>query len=93
MEKRILVPPKLEDANLGRRLVCHRPCRREQPRMCVEHRTNAAGEQQIIGHNYGHAGSGWSLAPGVVAHVNGLLVEALDRSGRGAPAGDLIGWG
>jgi len=31
---------------------------------------------KIIAHNYGHGGSGWTLAPGSAAYVNNLLLQS-----------------
>lgn len=76
MEKRILIAPNLDSAHLGARLVCHRPCRRGPPRICVEYR----GERdQLIAHNYGHAGSGWTVGPGVAEHSVQQMGKAVEE--------------
>lgn len=31
---------------------------------------------KVIAHNYGHSGSGWTLAPGAIAYVNELLQKS-----------------
>lgn len=33
----------------------------------------------MIAHNYGHGGSGWTLAPGVAKYVVGMLDERLKK--------------
>jgi D-amino-acid oxidase len=76
MEVRTLAAPKLAASNLGSRLRCYRPCRRGPPRMEVEELRNG---QIIVGHNYGHGGAGWTLAPGAARHVNSLLLEVVER--------------
>lgn len=59
-----LKPPKLHIENLGERMLCHRPVRQEMPKIAIEKH----GDKTII-HNYGHAGSGWTLAPGCVRYL------------------------
>ncbi|CAK5033895.1 unnamed protein product [Meloidogyne enterolobii] len=56
METRYLIPPKLNNSNLGDKIVGYRPCRHGPPRMEIE-KKNYKGKIKIIGHNYGHAGS------------------------------------
>lgn len=74
-EVRKMIPPKLDSAYLGKKIYCYRPMRRGSPNLSVE----VQGDQ-IIAHNYGHGGSGWTLAPGSAAHVVDL-VEA-SKQGR-----------
>ncbi|MEI6790792.1 MAG: FAD-dependent oxidoreductase [Myxococcaceae bacterium] len=66
-----IVPPNLEDISLGDRVLCHRPMRRQSPKMAVEKWRN-----KIIVHHYGLGGSGWTLAPGAAEHVNNLLLDS-----------------
>ncbi|MFO1540177.1 MAG: FAD-dependent oxidoreductase, partial [Chloroflexota bacterium] len=73
-EVRRLTPPRLEAANLGERILCHRPMRRGSPRLAVE----TIGEQ-VVAHDYGHGGSGWTLGPGSAAYVVDLV--AADPAG------------
>lgn len=63
-----LAPIQLKPENLGRQILCHRPARRGGPRMAIEEIGN-----KIIAHNYGHSGSGWTLAPGAAQYVVSLL--------------------
>lgn len=79
METRYLIPPKLNDSNLGNKIVGYRPCRHGPPRMEIEKR-NYNGKIKIIGHNYGHAGSGWTLSPAICFHLNKLLIENIEKS-------------
>ncbi|PCH55275.1 MAG: hypothetical protein COC15_04500 [Legionellales bacterium] len=66
IETRQITPPKLESAHIGKRILCNRPMRRGTPAMFVEHNKVL---NKIIAHNYGHGGSGWTLAPGAAKHV------------------------
>ncbi|MCC8398342.1 MAG: FAD-binding oxidoreductase [Rickettsia endosymbiont of Labidopullus appendiculatus] len=70
-EIRKIVPLKLETDNLGQRIICYRPTRHGIPNMSV----TKSGDK-VIAHNYGHSGSGWTLAPGAIAYVNGLLQKS-----------------
>jgi D-amino-acid oxidase len=70
-EIRKITPPNLETAHLGERIVCHRPMRRGTPNMTIEQKND-----KLIGHNYGHGGSGWTLGPGCASHVNNLLINS-----------------
>ncbi len=70
-EMRKINPPNLTGAHLGKKIVCHRPMRHGSPNMSVEKK----GEK-IIGHNYGHGGSGWTLGPGSANHVINLLLSS-----------------
>ncbi len=69
---RRITPPRLDTAYLGEEVLCYRPMRKGAPNMSVE----TVGSQ-LIAHNYGHGGSGWTLAPGTVKYVVDL-VEASD---------------
>jgi glycine/D-amino acid oxidase-like deaminating enzyme len=71
-EVRKITPPKLDAAHLGERITAYRPMRHGSPELTVEKR----GEQ-IIANDYGHGGSGWSLAPGSASYVNQLLINSL----------------
>jgi hypothetical protein len=39
--------------------------------------TSSSRLKQLIAHNYGHGGSGWTLAPGSARHVNRLINDEL----------------
>jgi D-amino-acid oxidase len=67
-EVRYITPPKLDDAHILKKVLCHRPMRRGSPNMSVE-RIGV----KVVAHNYGHGGSGWTLGPGAVHYVNDLL--------------------
>lgn len=71
LEVRHVQPPDLSDAHLGRRILCERPMRHGAPRLCVEQ----VGDK-VVAHDYGHGGSGWTLAPGSAEYVDGLLVDS-----------------
>jgi hypothetical protein len=79
LEVRKIVPPRLDTAYLGQEILCYRPLRKESPNMSIQ----IIGEQ-IIGHNYGHGGSGWTLAPGCSKYVIGLAegqkAKAIDKN-------------
>lgn len=81
IETRNLIAPKLSDSNLGNKILGHRPCRYGPPRIEIE-KKKYNGKIKIIGHNYGHAGSGWTLAPAIVYHLNKLLVEEIEENER-----------
>ena len=72
-EIRQIVPPKLDDAHISKEVLCHRPMRRGAPNMSVE----KLG-RQVVAHNYGHGGSGWTLALGAATYVNRLLFAFKD---------------
>lgn len=76
IETRHIVPPKLETANFGLKTVCNRPMRRGSPAMYIEHNKFL---DKIIAHNYGHGGSGWTLAPGSAKYVMGELHTTLQQ--------------
>ncbi len=67
---RKITPPRLDTAYLGEKVLCYRPMRRGAPNMSVE----TVGSQ-VIGHNYGHGGSGWTLAPGTAKYVVDLVED------------------
>ncbi len=71
-EVRQMTPPRLDDAYLGKQVHCYRPMRRGTPNLSVE----VQGDQ-LIAHNYGHGGSGWTLAPGSAAYVVDLAEESV----------------
>ena len=70
-EVRNLIPPRLDTAYLGQRIHCYRPMRRGTPNMSIE----SKGDQLIV-HNYGHGGSGWTLAPGSAKYVVQLAMDS-----------------
>ena len=70
-EIRKINPPKLEKANIGRKILCHRPMRHGPPKMEVEEKNG-----KVIAHNYGHGGAGWTLAPAATFYVNNLLLNS-----------------
>jgi len=71
LEIRKITPPKLDSLHLGPQITCHRPMRHGAPNMSVTKQN-----EQIIAHNYGHGGSGWTLGPGSAQHVNDLLLTS-----------------
>lgn len=70
-EIRYINPPKLELENIGKNITCYRPLRHGSPKMSIE-----KNYDQVIAHNYGHGGSGWTLAPGVTKYVNDMLLRS-----------------
>lgn len=72
LEVRYITPPQLEDAYLGEKILCHRPLREGAPAMFVEDQ----GAQLVV-HNYGHGGSGWTLGPGASQYVVDLLRQKM----------------
>lgn len=74
VEVRKIVPPKLDEAHLGRRILCHRPMRKGSPKLTVE-TVKSGAELKFIANNYGHGGSGWTLAPGSSKYVVDTLLE------------------
>jgi hypothetical protein len=65
---RQITPPRLSEPYLGKKILCYRPMRHGAPNMSVD----GSGSQILI-HNYGHGGSGWTLAPGAAGYVIDLL--------------------
>ncbi|MEP1422188.1 MAG: FAD-dependent oxidoreductase [Erythrobacter sp.] len=63
-----LGPLNLDPTNLSKITVCLRPFRPSGPRLEVERI-----ESRTLVHNYGHGGSGWSLAWGYAQGVNDAL--------------------
>lgn len=76
-EVRHINPPNLDGAHLGERILCYRPMRHGSPKMSVEQ----VGAQTIA-HDYGHGGSGWTLAPGSAKHVVDLAEHSPQCAGR-----------
>lgn len=70
-EVRHVMPPDLSAAHLGKHILCERPMRHGAPRLAVEKEGD-----KVVAHDYGHGGSGWTLAPGSAAYVNDLLVSS-----------------
>lgn len=68
LEIRKITPPNLHAANIGRKIVAYRPMRKGSPALTLE-----LHGDKIILNNYGHGGSGWSLAPGSADFVANLL--------------------
>ena len=78
LEVRNIVPPRLDTAYLGQEILCYRPLRKGSPNMSIQ----IIGEQ-VIGHNYGHGGSGWTLGPGSSKYVVDLV--AASTKGQSIP--------
>lgn len=70
LEVRYLKAPKLGDQYILKKVIGFRPQRRVAPNLSVEKR-----DDKVIAHNYGHGGSGWTLAPGSAAHILDLLEQ------------------
>ena len=65
-EIRAIVPPNLDEAHLGAKILCHRPMRYGMP--CFDVVFDETGKK-IIANHYGHGGSGWTLAPGSAEYI------------------------
>ena len=70
-EVRHIIPPELDTAHLGKKILCHRPLRHGAPNMSVEQK-----DDKILSHNYGHGGSGWTLGPGTADYINNLFINS-----------------
>lgn len=86
-EIRKITPPRLDAMHIGQKILCSRPMRRGVPNMSVQ----KVGDK-IIAHNYGHGGSGWTLAPGSAAYVNNLLLKSSEDLSLDSPIA-IIGAG
>lgn len=75
IEVRNITPPKIDAANIGKKILCYRPMRHGTPNLSLQKKNS-----KIIVHNYGHGGSGWTLAPGSAYYVNNLLLDSKDGS-------------
>jgi len=69
-----LAPLLTDPGRLSRITVCTRPFRAQGPRIEVE----TVGDKRVV-HNYGHGGSGWSLAWGSAAAARDLALEGGQR--------------
>ena len=72
MEVRKIIPPAIEQANLGEKILCYRPMKHGMPNLSVEQINS-----KVIAHNYGHGGSGWTLGPGSAKYVNAMLIDSV----------------
>lgn len=68
LEIRRINPPILDEEHISRKVICYRPSRRGLPNLSVERIAD-----KIVTHNYGHGGSGWTLAPSSAIYVVDLL--------------------
>ena len=69
-----LPPLRLQMSRVARITVCLRPFRAAGPRLEVE----TVGDKRVV-HNYGHGGSGWSLAWGSSTIATGMALEGGTR--------------
>lgn len=86
-EVRHINPPNLGEGHIGKKIICYRPMREAFPNFSLE---NVDGK--ILVHNYGHGGSGWSIAPGTVNYCLSLLSEQYPHLDRRTPVA-VIGGG
>ncbi|OWF65511.1 hypothetical protein B6A14_06865 [Polynucleobacter hirudinilacicola] len=70
-EVRKIIPPNLDEAYLGQKILCYRPMRHGSPNLSVVQNGN-----KVVAHNYGHGGSGWTLGPGSASYVNSLMINS-----------------
>lgn len=90
IDVRKIIPPNLDDAYLGQRILCYRPMRHGSPNLSVAQVGN-----KVVAHNYGHGGSGWTLGPGSANYVNTLMINsqyAMELSNKSTPIA-IIGAG
>ena len=73
-QRRSLAPLLTDAGRLSRITVCLRPFRAQGPRIEAE----TVGDKRVV-HNYGHGGSGWSLAWGSAAAARDLALEGGQR--------------
>jgi len=71
IEIRKITPPAFSSDHLGEKILCYRPMKHGMPNLSIEQRVD-----QVIAHNYGHGGSGWTLGPGTAKYVNSLLIDS-----------------
>ena len=71
----MLKPLDLNTSNLAKITVCLRPFRPAGPRL----ETERVGEKSIV-HNYGHGGSGWSLAWGYAEATRDIVLALRPRN-------------
>ncbi len=69
-----LPPLRLQTSRVARITVCLRPFRAAGPRLEVE----TVGDKRVV-HNYGHGGSGWSLAWGSSSIAAGMALDGGTR--------------
>ncbi|HEY0052603.1 MAG TPA: FAD-dependent oxidoreductase [Caulobacteraceae bacterium] len=73
-QRRSFAPLLCHPGRLSRITVCTRPFRAPGPRIEAE----TVGDKRVV-HNYGHGGSGWSLAWGSAAAARDLALEGGQR--------------
>lgn len=73
-QRRLLAPLLTDPGRLSRITVCLRPFRAQGPRIEAE----TVGDKRVV-HNYGHGGSGWSLAWGSAAAARDLALQGGPR--------------
>lgn len=73
-QRRLLAPLLTDPGRLSRITVCLRPFRAQGPRIEAE----TVGDKRVV-HNYGHGGSGWSLAWGSAAAARDLALQGGQR--------------
>ena len=76
IEVRRIIPPQLNEAYLGKKIICNRPARIGAPLMNLEHHDN-----KIIVNNYGFGAGGWTLGPGAAAYSISLLEDERVKAG------------
>ncbi len=73
-QPRVFAPLLTDPGRLSRITVCTRPFRAQGPRIEAE----TVGDKRVV-HNYGHGGSGWSLAWGSASAARDLALEGGQR--------------
>lgn len=87
-----LTPPIIKPMSQMDQVACYRSVRSVMPRILVEsergnYSTTTYGSwcilEKIVAHNYGHAGSGWTLAPGSATYVVDGVIKEMYIQGLG----------
>lgn len=86
-EVRYLTPPNIDKSNIGKKIICSRPIRKNNPRFELEDFRN-----KTLVHNYGHGGSGWSIGPASVDYCYQLFSKKNSNFDKNAPIA-IIGGG
>lgn len=79
-EIRYLKPPNLDENSIGRKIICYRPMRKQEPNFSIGYQEN-----KVLIHNYGHGGAGWSLGIGSVQYCCELLKQSTPDLEKSTP--------
>ncbi|KAH7708718.1 Pyridoxal-phosphate dependent enzyme family protein [Aphelenchoides avenae] len=73
LETVVLTPPVIKPMSQMKQIACYRPVRKVIPRISVKN----ISTDRFVAFNYGHGGSGWTLAPGSAKYVVDRLLKHL----------------